>query len=336
MDDKQRIALVETRTQGSDGSPPHFSVTSRQPSRLGDPGAGRHGADHLLRGVLSVRQHFLSEAGRSAAEVSLKRYRYTGMERDEETGFNYHMARYYASWLGRWSSADPRDISDGVNTYVYAQNRPVTLVDPAGTDSKLSEVGACRANDTSPLDIAPRPLAEGPINTPLGPKYLDPDRPVSASVSMGPLGNRPYSTASSVYAEFQMKMAGVDQINLPTVGFVLALEITGHDSRPFLTKTAPLANILIASGDMYGNAARQPNLSPSGPSVLTPFEITGVLGCGPRGSGRVLGCGVRARSGCRRGLNWELRAGRGPSERGRGPATCGGNVDPLQPEQGRG
>ena len=34
------------------------------------------------------------QAGRSAAEVSLKRYRYTGKERDEETGLNYHGARY--------------------------------------------------------------------------------------------------------------------------------------------------------------------------------------------------------------------------------------------------
>ena len=30
----------------------------------------------------------------TAAEVSLKRYRWTGKERDEETGFSYHGARY--------------------------------------------------------------------------------------------------------------------------------------------------------------------------------------------------------------------------------------------------
>jgi RHS repeat-associated protein len=47
------------------------------------------------------------QAGRSAAEVSLERYRYTGKERDEETGFNYHSARYFAPWLGIWLSPDP-------------------------------------------------------------------------------------------------------------------------------------------------------------------------------------------------------------------------------------
>jgi hypothetical protein len=31
-----------------------------------------------------------------------KRYRHTGMERDEESGVNYHGARYYAPWFGRW------------------------------------------------------------------------------------------------------------------------------------------------------------------------------------------------------------------------------------------
>ncbi|HPG76915.1 MAG TPA: RHS repeat-associated core domain-containing protein, partial [Rhodoglobus sp.] len=40
----------------------------------------------------------------SSIDVSAKRYRYTGMERDEETGLAYHTARYYASWLGRWTA----------------------------------------------------------------------------------------------------------------------------------------------------------------------------------------------------------------------------------------
>ena len=43
------------------------------------------------------------QAVRSQTEVSLKRYRYTGKERDEESGFNYQRARYYAPWLGRWT-----------------------------------------------------------------------------------------------------------------------------------------------------------------------------------------------------------------------------------------
>ena len=74
------------------------------------------------------------QAGRSAAEVSLKRYRYTGKERDEETGFNYHGARYYASWVGTWVSCDPVGLKGGIVLYRFASSNPVGLVDPTGTD----------------------------------------------------------------------------------------------------------------------------------------------------------------------------------------------------------
>jgi RHS repeat-associated protein len=74
-------------------------------------------------------------AGPNAAEVNLKRYSYTGMERDEESGLSYHTARYYLSWLGRWTSADPLSIADGLNLFCYAQNKPNNLIDLDGTQS---------------------------------------------------------------------------------------------------------------------------------------------------------------------------------------------------------
>jgi RHS repeat-associated protein len=67
-----------------------------------------------------------------AAQVSAKRYRYTGKERDEETGLYYHGARYYAPWLGRWTSADPKGLSDGVNLFAYVRSDPVGLRDSTG------------------------------------------------------------------------------------------------------------------------------------------------------------------------------------------------------------
>ncbi|MFN0171584.1 MAG: RHS repeat-associated core domain-containing protein [Bryobacteraceae bacterium] len=73
-------------------------------------------------------------AGRSAAEVSLKRYRYTGKERDGETGLHYHSARYYTPWLGRWTSCDPAQYIDGPNLYLYCNNNPVRYFDPNGRD----------------------------------------------------------------------------------------------------------------------------------------------------------------------------------------------------------
>jgi RHS repeat-associated protein len=75
-------------------------------------------------------------AGRNAAEVKLKRYRYTGMERDEESGLSYHTARYYMPWLGRWGSGDPVGIRDGVNLYVYSHQNPIRFTDKEGKEAK--------------------------------------------------------------------------------------------------------------------------------------------------------------------------------------------------------
>ena len=75
---------------------------------------------------------FLS--GASAAEVSLKRYRYASKERDVETGFYYLGARYYVPWLGRWLSCDPLPRRDGRSLYAYGLNNPVRFTDRSGAD----------------------------------------------------------------------------------------------------------------------------------------------------------------------------------------------------------
>lgn len=75
-------------------------------------------------------------ANNSNINTTAKRYRYTGMERDEESGLNYHSARYYLPWLGRWFSADPIGIKDGVNVYRYSRNNPIILRDRKGMQSE--------------------------------------------------------------------------------------------------------------------------------------------------------------------------------------------------------
>lgn len=70
-----------------------------------------------------------------AAENSLtkpKGYRFSGKEKDLETGLYYFGARYYAPWLGRWISPDPVGIGDGPNVYCYVSCNPVLFVDPDG------------------------------------------------------------------------------------------------------------------------------------------------------------------------------------------------------------
>jgi RHS repeat-associated protein len=132
MDDRQRVALVETRTVGNDGSPAQL-VRYQFGNHLGSAALE---LDDLAQ-IISYEEYCpygntSYQGGHSATEVKLKRYRYTGMERDDESGLNYHNARYYATWLGRWTSFDPVGLAGGWDGYAYALNNPVRLGDRFG------------------------------------------------------------------------------------------------------------------------------------------------------------------------------------------------------------
>ena len=84
---------------------------------------------------------------------SFLKQKFTGKERDEgvhEAGFDYFLARYYSSPLGRFatpdapfadqSAADPQSW----NLYAYVRNNPLTHIDPFGRDAV-----ACPAGDGS-------------------------------------------------------------------------------------------------------------------------------------------------------------------------------------------
>jgi RHS repeat-associated protein len=136
MDGTRRVALLETLTI-EDGDPVTTPVT-HQRFQLGN-----HLDSALLEvdeaGMVVSYEELLPygasayRSARSDVDVSPRRYRYTGKERDDETGLYYHGARYYACWLGRWTSADPLGIgADGPGLYNYTRGSPVVLVDPTG------------------------------------------------------------------------------------------------------------------------------------------------------------------------------------------------------------
>lgn len=71
-------------------------------------------------------------AMKTGIEAPPKRYRYTGMERDEESGLSYHAARYYLPWMGRWLSCDPLGVRASLNVLTYGKSNPIMYLDTTG------------------------------------------------------------------------------------------------------------------------------------------------------------------------------------------------------------
>ncbi|CRK58109.1 Mll6838 protein [Alloactinosynnema sp. L-07] len=77
-------------------------------------------------------------------------YKYTGKEADEETGLNYHGARYYNPRTQLWASPDPAipDFMSGYTAaggiqnprnlaaFTYTHNNPIQLTDPTGREPR--------------------------------------------------------------------------------------------------------------------------------------------------------------------------------------------------------
>jgi RHS repeat-associated protein len=138
MDDKQRIALVETRTldtEGDDHAPPQL-VRYQFGNHLGSAGLELDDQAQIISYEEYTPYGSTSyQAVRSQTETP-KRYRYTGKERDEESGLYYHEARYYAPWKCRWISCDPKGLVDGPCLYAYCGGNPITFHDPSGTNGR--------------------------------------------------------------------------------------------------------------------------------------------------------------------------------------------------------
>ncbi|MGH6894858.1 MAG: RHS repeat domain-containing protein, partial [Dongiaceae bacterium] len=112
MDDMQRIALARLGAAHPDGRGPPVQF------HLGD----HLGSSNVVvdaSGTLTNREECTPYGETSFGSFARKRYRFTGMERDEESGLSYHGARYYAAWLARWASSDPVGIAGGANSFAY-------------------------------------------------------------------------------------------------------------------------------------------------------------------------------------------------------------------------
>jgi RHS repeat-associated protein len=218
-------------------------------------------------------------AGRSAAEVSLKRYRCTEKERDGETGLSYHSARYYAPWLGRWASADPAGLDDGVNPYEYGRDNPLMFRDSTGLTSRYweSPSGTRVEIRGEPPDVAALGVAPGRghyrrtsenryeyINPVHRRRLLNPPRATApaGSSTIAPTSSNAAATQTSHDAAYAN--AGLDslQTSLTLIGMV-----------PGLGAVADVLNagLYVLRGD-YANAAM------SAASIVPFVGIFGTVG----------------------------------------------------------
>jgi RHS repeat-associated protein len=144
MDDRQRIALVRVGSAHPKDKGPAVQVY------LGD----HLGSSNVVvdsTGELVNCEEFTPYGETSFGSFAKKRYRFTGKERDEESGLNYHEAGYYVPWLARWASCDPalaacvlplripdKDRSGrpilAYNLYLYCLDNPLLYSDSNGRD----------------------------------------------------------------------------------------------------------------------------------------------------------------------------------------------------------
>lgn len=203
MDEGHRFVMIDTRNGVDDGTAPHL-VRYQLHNHLGS--AALELDNSAAATVISYEEFHpfgttAYQAQNSAVRAAAKRYRYTGMERDEETGLEYHSARYYLPWLGRWLSADPGGLIDGPNVYQYSRNNPNNITDPNGMN----------------------PPEDGdPINFSLHLPHVSPLR-LSANAQMHNVFSDDRSASGQITLDTSLRTGfslGIPRLGLNTIGFL--------------------------------------------------------------------------------------------------------------------
>jgi RHS repeat-associated protein len=186
MENQQCIALVETRTLGDEPDIPQrlnrYQFSNNIDSvclELDDQAQIISYEEYTPYGSTSY------QAVRSKTEAP-KRYRYTRKEQDDESGLYYYGMRYYAGWLGRWTSCDPEGFVDGIDLYVYVKSNPTNRNDPKGTQG--TPANQTTGSDPKATEPTPEPTPE-PSQLPIVPPFeplVTPTVPLRAADKSAP------------------------------------------------------------------------------------------------------------------------------------------------------
>jgi len=92
-------------------------------------------------------------------------YKFTGKERDPETGCDYFGARYYCNPIGRFITPDPENAGSSEtdpqswNAYAYARNNPLLYTDPSGKTYVICQLGF-QETPTNCIEVTDNEFAE--------------------------------------------------------------------------------------------------------------------------------------------------------------------------------
>lgn len=90
-----------------------------------------------LSGTIIDKEEYYPFGDSSLRTFSKKRYRFSGKEKDAESGLYYYGARYYAAWTCRFISLDPLMAKyPGMSPYVGFNNNPIRIIDPSGLEGE--------------------------------------------------------------------------------------------------------------------------------------------------------------------------------------------------------
>lgn len=267
-----------------------------------------------------------SRSGSCFAGTDTTTLKFTGKERDAETGLDYFGARYFSGGQGRFTSPDPENRGGKVpdpqswNMYAYGRNNPLLYTDPTGETYQICVTNDDGKNQCSNVsdeqfaDLQKNPgngisLSNGQINAFVDGQWVkagtyeqtDVDLPPGVGMALNAAGN----TAAAEINRFARDVA----IGVGTglvAGVVIGAAAEGVEALPrvlpfkntdliqrvsrALTRIAQGAKMYSRDGIPFQN--REGLLPSQGPGYYTEYTVEPASGGAGRGAERlVLGKG---------------------------------------------